>query len=148
MKDAHIKIIAFLIYVLSFNLTAQTKIDSLFRHLNKVKADTAKISLYEQLCAEYFNLNNLDSSEHYAELQLKLSRQILNSSVRAKTRVAQAHKNLGFVFQTKADAFNAIKHYTSALELYVETGNEGFEGIVCYGLGQIYRNQADRKSVV
>jgi signal transduction histidine kinase len=132
------KKIIILFLVITINIYGQkggqALIDSLLIELGKIKDDTTKINLLNEIAADYQGLN-LEKTLHYADQALKLS-----ISVKWKDGMANSYKNIGNYYIGKSDLKNALNNYQKGLN---EATSLKLKAKLLMGLGVVCYRQSD-----
>lgn len=80
---------------------------------------------------------------HYRHGELDLSKSLLNKAIATDPNVSMLHSNLGMIFQTQNEMFDAIRSYREALKI------DPYNPIASANLGAIYAKEKDyRKAQV
>lgn len=100
----------------------EEKIRNLKDSLKVAKDEKVKIDILNEL-ANFFNLQNLDSSLYYASRAKDLSAKISYNKGQA-----DAYKNIAIYHSDKANALQAIRYYNDALQFYKKAGDTSEAG--------------------
>ena len=118
---------------------AQNKnIDSLLILLKKDKSDTNKVIHLNQLSSEYEFIGDFEKGLSYGANSLELARKLI-----FKKGIANAHHNIGNIYDDKDNYPDALKNYFASLKIREEIGDK--KGIsASYGsIGIVYKEQGD-----
>ena len=114
-------------------------IDSLKTELTIVKSDTAKVNILNELSEHAgWRINENDTSLEYARQALDLA-----TKANFKNGMAMSLENMGIAYSQSYDYQEALKKYSTALELYKETENKRREGLINKNIGNVYQELGD-----
>src|SRR5690554_543545 len=114
-------------------------IDSLKTELTIVKSDTAKVNILNELSEHAgWRINENDTSLEYARQALDLA-----TKANFKNGMAMSLENMGIAYSQRYDYQEALKKYSTALELYKETENKRREGLINKNIGNVYQELGD-----
>ncbi|MDF2436494.1 MAG: protein serine/threonine phosphatase [Bacteroidota bacterium] len=118
--------------------SAQNKIDSLLRLVEKDKEDTLKAIHLDQLNVEYEEAGDYANGLKYGEAAL-----VLAQKLNYKNGIANAYNNLGTIYSDKGDFPKALDYYLRGLRIYEEIQNSEGTAAAYGNVGSIYYDQAN-----
>lgn len=111
--------------------------DSLKNVLSKSGSDTTRVNLLNQLSIAYYDIENADSSMHYANQALQEAKKI-----NYKKGLARAYRNFAGVELVKGNYPIALEHYKESLYYYQQLNDVKGEGAVITNMGIVYYQQS------
>ncbi len=98
---------------MSLKVTGQnSKYDSLINLLGRIKEDTSKVNILQQLFEET-KRNKIDTAYLYARMGLAIS-----SKIEYKKGIAEASLSMGYIYYYKNNYAAALKYYLTAYDLF------------------------------
>src|SRR5437016_3031502 len=137
MKKLFIICFIFLPLLVPARKQGQARIDSLLTALPKLKEDTNKVKLLDDLSANYSSVNP-DEGIKYGQQGIKLAQQL-----GYKTGIAKSNKVIGMNYYYKSDYNNALEYNFRALHIYEETGNTYGIAAITNNVGLVYQKHSN-----
>ena len=123
-------------FILFFENTYGSSLDSLKIELSKCKLDTNKVKIYHHLASQYYKKGKIDSSLKYSKIGLQTAMQI-----NWQYGVAENYEIMGIAYIGNGQYYLATEVYFKALPIREKLNNK-------YKLGIVYRKIGDCYSVL
>ncbi len=122
-----------LVFLCPFFLFSQNaRIDSLARLLEKVKVDSARVNLMNNLSYEWQGIDPAKAMD-YAQKALDVA-----AKINYRSGKAYSLTNIANIYSNRAEYELALQHYTSARQIKKEIGDKEGEGKSLLGIGNVY----------
>lgn len=137
-------------WFIGFSQTHPT-IDSLKQVLKTAKHDTIKLQVLSRLIESE---NNEEVWPKYNEQMKGIAEKILVAKNNilvtkiAKTYLAEAFNNIGFIYDNQGDISNALENYGKSLKIREEIGDKVGIAISLNNIGYIFNNQNDNQKAL
>lgn len=137
------KFFIFLIVILSKQVSADNKLDSLYKLLSKNIPDSVRIDAYNELCWPVYAFSNIDSSLKYGEKAVTLSFKTHDT-----LRLIIAYRRIGIAYTNRADHKNALLYQQKSYALAKNINFKKGMASALNNLSVIYLNISDFKKAI
>jgi signal transduction histidine kinase/Tfp pilus assembly protein PilF len=134
MRKIYLLFLLFSVFGFSQKKEGQALIDSLLVELPKMKDDTLKVNLTNELASEYQSIN-LEKTFIYANKSL-----VLANKINWKDGIANSYKNLGNYYIGKSELEKAVQSYNLGFK---STSNKKLQAKMVMGIGIVYYMQSN-----
>lgn len=134
--------VCFIFFSYALSAQNQVRIDSLMTELNKLKNDTSKVNVLNDLTFEYHNFQPNKAIE-YAQMAMELSQEI-----QFDRGLAKGLRYTGMAYLNKQDYIKAKKHFFLALAMEERNNNEWGVAQCMKEIGNVYKQRGDYKQAL
>lgn len=132
MREKKIFIFLILLFLLLKGFARDIKADSLLAALRSAKNDSTKVDILLSLSSHYLNFDPEDG-KRYATEALDLA-----NSLRYKSGVALALKNIGAAYYFLGNVPETLDYYGRALQVYDSIGDQEGKAMILNNFGTVY----------
>ena len=136
-------IFTFLLCAFSLLLQAESTSSDQLEHKLKTQKGAERIKTLNELSFIYIQEKSLSKADEAAREAMRLARKLND-----KKGQADAHDNMGYVFQEKYDYTNAMKNYISALKVRNELKEEKGIATSKNNIGKVFFLQQDIENAI